>query len=214
MHGAAPALARVPSTAADDARAAWDPARDAFDARPPEVLARLAGAGDARAFTVLVERYHARCVRFARNMGLDREDAEEAVQDAFVRVHRALPRFREDSPFEPWLFRVLANRCRSTHARARWRRRAVPDGDARLAGCAASDDAAADLDAEALRDLVARTLAELSPEQREAFLLRHVEQLSYEEIARATGARLSTLRMRVKRACDAVHARLRREGVL
>jgi len=203
---AAPLPARAPPVTAE----APCPARDADPTPAAETLARLAGGGDARAFAALVDRYHARCVRFARNMGLPPEDAEEAVQDAFVRVHRALPRFRDGARLEPWLFRVLANRCRTTRARARWRR-AMSDGDAALAGHAAPDDTAAAAEAEALRDVVARALATLPAEQREAFLLRHVEQLSYDDIARATGVRLSTLRMRVKRACDAVRARLRPE---
>lgn len=210
MPCATPLIACVPSTAPDPPHAAWDPTADPS----AEALARAAGVGDTRAFTALVERYHARCVRFARNMGLPPEDAEEAVQDAFVRVHRALPRFREGARFEPWLFRVLANRCRSTHGRARWYRGAVPDGDATLARRAAPDDTAARVDAEALRDAVARALTTLSPAQREAFLLRHVEEWSYDDIARATGVRCSTLRMRVKRACDAVRARLRLEETL
>jgi len=82
----------------------------------PEALVRAARDGDVRAFAVLVTRYHARALRFALNMGLVREDAEEVVQDAFVRVHRALPRFRDGAAFEPWLFRILANRCRSARA--------------------------------------------------------------------------------------------------
>ena len=180
---------------------------------PAERLAHQAAAGDERAFTTLVERYHARCLRFARNLGLPSQDAEEAVQDAFVRVYRALPRFRDDARFEPWLFRVLANRCRSTHARARWYRRALVDDADTLAGRAAPDDTAGAVDAECLRDVVARALADLPVEQREAFLLRHVEEWSYDDIARATGARLSTLRMRVKRAADAVRARVQREAI-
>ena len=88
------------------------------------------------------------------------------------------------------------------------------EGDTALAGHTAPDDAAASVDAEAFRDVIARALAALSAEQREAFLLRHVEELSYEDIARVTGLRRSTLRMRVKRACDAIRARLRLEELL
>ena len=85
----------------------------------PEELVRAARAGDVRAFEVLVTRYHARALRFALNMGLVPEDAEEVVQDSFVRVYRALPRFRDGAAFEPWLFRILANRCRSLMVKRR-----------------------------------------------------------------------------------------------
>ena len=55
-----------------------------------------------------------------RDGGLVRDDAEEAVQDTFIRVHRALPKYEEREAFEPWLFRILANRCRTAGGRAGW----------------------------------------------------------------------------------------------
>ena len=181
------------------------------DGPSPEALVRDAAAGDGRAFAALVARYHPRALRFARNLGLGREDAEEAVQDAFVRVHRALPRFADGARFEPWFFRILSNQCRTTGGRGRWWRRQVGD-DAPLAVIAAPD-AAPPLDGEAVRMRVARALAALPAEQREAFLLRHVEEMEYEDMMRVTGAGASALRMRVKRACDALRARLTGEGL-
>lgn len=179
-----------------------------------ESLVEAARRGDERAFAVLVDRYYARALRFALNMGLPREDAEEVVQDAFVRVHRALPRFRAGAAFEPWLFRILANRCRSAHVRARWWRRR--DGDEVLGSLAAAggsdEDAVRRLDVERLQGEVRLALDSLPVEQREAFLLRHVEELEYDEMRRITGAGLSALKMRVKRACDALRARLQEKA--
>jgi RNA polymerase sigma-70 factor (ECF subfamily) len=174
----------------------------------PEALVRAARDGDVRAFELLVGRYHARALRFALNMGLVREDAEEVVQDAFVRVYRALPRFREGAAFEPWLFRILANRCRSAHARSKAWKRVTGDETTLALLPAPGAGTSAAVDAEALRGSVLRALETLPREQREAFLLRHVEDLDYDDMMRVTGAGLSALKMRVKRACDALRARL------
>jgi RNA polymerase sigma-70 factor (ECF subfamily) len=171
-------------------------------------LVEQACGGDPQAFRRLVDRHYARCLRFARNLGLGAEDAEEAVQDTFVRVWDALPRFRVGSPFEPWLFRILGNRCRSALGRRRWwQRGVVADSDAVLAQLPARWGTAAGADEE-LYDRVRQALDTLPVEQREAFLLRHVEGLEYDEMMTVTGAGLSALKMRVKRASDALRTRL------
>lgn len=186
--------------------------RDRGDAFADDgALLDAARRGEERAFAGLVERYYPRALRFALNMGLPREDAEEVVQDSFVRVHRALPRFRAGAAFEPWLFRILANRCRSAHVRSRWWRRHDSD-DALLGalatGATSDDDLLRRLDAERLHGVMRDALDALPVEQREAFLLRHVEELDYHEMTRITGAGLSALKMRVKRACDALRLRI------
>lgn len=169
---------------------------------------------EEREFTALVERYYPRALRFALNMGLTREDAEEVVQDAFVRVHRALPRFTPGAPVEPWLFRILANRCRSAHGRARWWRTRTRAGDAELARVPARENEDAVLrwlDAERLHRAARRALDALPAAQREAFLLRYVDEMEYDEIMRITGSRLSALKMRVKRARDTLRLLLKEE---
>jgi RNA polymerase sigma-70 factor (ECF subfamily) len=166
-------------------------------------IAVRAKRGEEQAFIEIVEFYYPRCLRFARNMLGSDQDAEEAVQDTFVRVHDSFPRFREDARFDPWLFRILANRCRTSLARSRRHRALIEYGEVPLSAAAAEEDFGADW-AEEVRVV----LESLPAEQREAFLLRHVEDLSYEDIAAMTGVGLSALRMRVKRACDTLRARL------
>lgn len=162
--------------------------------------------GDAEAFAALVEFFHVRCLRYARYMLGEEEDAEEAVQDTFMRVYDHLGQFRADARFEPWLFRILANRCRTVRERRRRRESLVTTGE--LPAVAAAEAPAISQD---LLEEVEAALEELPAEQREAFLLRHVEDLSYEDMAVITGVRLSALRMRVKRACDTLRTRLREE---
>ncbi|MDA1080160.1 MAG: RNA polymerase sigma factor [Gemmatimonadetes bacterium] len=158
--------------------------------------------GDEQAFIGIVEFYYPRCLRFARNMIGSEQDAEEAVQDTFVRVHDSFSRFDEDSRFDPWLFRILANRCRTLMARNRRRQSLIEYGEIPISA-SAEPEVGADWAEE-----VQVVLNSLPMEQREAFLLRHVEDLSYEDIAAMTGVGLSALRMRVKRACDTLRARL------
>ncbi len=158
--------------------------------------------GDEQAFIRIVEFYYPRCLRFARNMLGSDQDAEEAVQDTFVRVHDSFSRFREDARFDPWLFRILANRCRTTMARNRRHSSFIEYGDIPQTATA-EHEIGADWAEE-----VNGVLESLPADQREAFLLRHVEDLSYEDISAMTGVRLSALRMRVKRACDTLRARL------
>lgn len=163
------------------------------------LVIHAAKAGDVRAFAMLVDIYYSRCLRFALHMLFDRFDAEEAVQDTFVRVYRALPGYREDASFEAWLFRILANRCRTAGARARRHADFIHYGDVpERAGGVHHDQALA------WREEIELALAALPLEQREAFLMRHVEDLSYDEMSRATGDGISALKMRVKRACGAL----------
>lgn len=163
--------------------------------------------GDVEAFGVLVDRHHERATRFAERMLGTRADAEDVVQDAFLRAYRFLPNYQERERFEGWLFRILTNQCRT--AAARRRRHALPFAEVRereaIERSPAPDRAA---ERSAVRQDIERALARLDPLQREAFLLKHVEELSYEEIAAMTGLGVSALKMRVKRACERLRALL------
>jgi RNA polymerase sigma-70 factor (ECF subfamily) len=175
----------------------------ASDSDELRCLLHEARAGDVRAFAAVVDRYYARALRFALHMLASRLDAEEAVQDTFVRLYRAFPTYREEYAFEPWLFRILANRCRSAGARARRHAQLVEYGDVPDVPSGGQHG-----DSAAWRDEIRVALAALPPDQREAFLMRHVEAMSYEDMSVATGAGVSALKMRVKRACDALRLRL------
>ena len=170
-----------------------------------EELVRLTVGGDARAFTTLVDRHAPACLRYATRMLGDRADAEDVAQETFMRVHKSLSQYDERTPFRSWLFAILVNRCRtSLSQRVRRERRIIADDSAMMLASVPSTARAAEL-----REDVERALRQLVPEQREAFLLRDVEQLEYDEIARLTGARPSAVRMRVKRACDRLQELLR-----
>ncbi len=194
--GVRPARAAAPPAPAPLAPA---PGGDA-DAAAVERVRR----GDADAFAEVVRRHYGACLRYAERLLGDRADAEDAVQETFIRAYDALGRYEERSRFRAWLFAVLATECRAQATRRARRARRIVRDEAALHG-AVAPDAAPPVDAAARLD---RALGRLEPRLREAFLLRHVEQLSYDEMRAATGAGTSALKMRVMRAVAALRALL------
>jgi RNA polymerase sigma-70 factor, ECF subfamily len=160
-----------------------------------ELVARTL-AGEPGAFDLLADRHFADCLRYARHMLRTPQDAEDAVQESFVRAYRALARYDERYAFRSWLFRILINRCRSSAA-ARGRRDSRVVLDERAVREAPAGHPAAAMD-DALS--LAAALGTLDPRSREAFLLRYGEGLDYAEMARLSGDGISALKMRVKRA--------------
>ena len=167
-------------------------------------LVSRAREGDLEAFGELVERYDDDCIRFARRMLGNRDDADDALQETFLHVWRGLRRYRERDAFRGWLYRILINECRRLAAR-RWRieRRMMHDELALARAAVESGNGAVEL-----RDELQVALATLEPLLREAFLLKHGEGLDYVAMAGMTGASVPALKMRVKRACDALRPRL------
>jgi RNA polymerase sigma-70 factor (ECF subfamily) len=163
-------------------------------------------AGDVDAYTRLVNRYYERCARYAVRMLGSRDDAEDALQATFIRAYRALDKYQERDRFSAWLYRILMNQCRSVAARRAHRERvfvreeaaflSAPDQTPNWSG----DD----------EEFVQRVLGELDPLLREAFVLKYVEELSYDEMSALTGAGVSALKMRVKRACERLRDRWER----
>jgi RNA polymerase sigma-70 factor (ECF subfamily) len=154
--------------------------------------------GDAEAFAELVSRYRDRYARYAFHMLGNREDAEEALQDAFTRAYRSLARCEDPERFGAWLFRILVNRCRTVGARRGRRARTFVADESAL--MEASHDHPADQNA--WREEIDRALHQLRPDQREAFVLKYVEDLGYDEMSQLTGVGVSALKMRVMRACE------------
>lgn len=167
------------------------------DRSDADVVAAVLG-GDADAFAILVDRYQHEHARFAIRMLGTREDAEEALQSAFLRAYRALGQCQDPSRFGAWLYHIVVNECR-TRATRRTRRQRWFVADEEAIAQASTDHPA---ERDALREELQRALDQLEESQREALVLKYVEGLSYEEIAQLTGAGVSALKMRVKRACE------------
>jgi RNA polymerase sigma-70 factor (ECF subfamily) len=168
--------------------------------------------GDIDAFTAIVEAYYPRCLRFARAVLHNGDDAEDMVQDTFVRLYRALPRYEERRRFESWLFQILGNCCRTANTvHRRDSARATNDREV-LERVPSTEVTGARLDHE-WGESVRRALADVPDYNREIFLLHYIEEFSYDEIEQITGVKQSALKMRVKRASDFLRARLDKDSL-
>ncbi|HET8655155.1 MAG TPA: RNA polymerase sigma factor [Longimicrobiaceae bacterium] len=181
------------------------------DSLPDALLIERVLEGERDLYAVLVGRYQAPLYRFALGMLQDADAAADLVQESFVKAYASLATCRDREHFRAWIFRTLRNRC-TDHLRAPARR-----GVSLEAGVAqdlwARESPEAELDRGELRHAVDRALAALPAAQREAFLLKHVEELSYEEIADLLGVGVSALKMRVARARVALQEALERVGI-
>ena len=154
-------------------------------------------AGNAEAFAGLVRRYRQTYARFAIRMLGDRDDAEDALQSAFLRAFRGLAQCAEPDRFGAWLYRIVVNECRTAATRRGRRVQVLVRNPMALAAAVKEQDYSWSL---AVRQEIQHALNQLPSDQREAFLLKYVEELSYEEMTELTGAGVSALKMRVKRA--------------
>ena len=178
-------------------------------------LVKAAQTGDAQAFRALVERYQRRVVQLALTMTKDADEAMDIAQETFVRVHRYLPSFKGDSSFFTWTYRIAMNLCLDAQRRkGRLERVDVEQGDEAEIEAAMDPPSAAlagpqrqALNAE-LRDRIEEALASLSENHRAILLLREVEGLSYEDLAKVLGIRKGTVMSRL------FHARLKMQSKL
>lgn len=160
--------------------------------------------GDERAATALVERHANALGRYVASLG-ERDGAEEVVQDTFVRAFSSLDTFRGESSLRTWLF-TIARRLVVDRRRASRRRRDVEDLNE---ADAASEYTALDgMIATEARNRVWGAVGKLSPTQREVFLLRVNEGLSYKEIAEVAGTTEGAARVHYHNALRTVKENL------
>jgi RNA polymerase sigma-70 factor (ECF subfamily) len=172
--------------------------REAEAGDAPRFLDRLR-AGDAPAFEELVMTYQHRVFGVALRMLGNRAEAEEVAQEAFVRAHRALGDFRGDAKLSTWLYAITSRLCLNRLASGE--RRLTSHGEEallRLSDAGPRPDAA--LERRELETALGRAIAELPEDRRIVVVLRDIEGLSYEEIAKVLELELGTVRSRLHRA--------------
>ncbi|HKP72285.1 MAG TPA: sigma-70 family RNA polymerase sigma factor [Pyrinomonadaceae bacterium] len=171
------------------------------------LLVRRARAGDATAFERIMEETERKVVATAWRMLGNREDARDAAQEVYLRVYKYLDRFKPEQDFQGWLYRITVNVCRD----AARKRRATSGGEEFPAHGANEERAAlenlsggADAERGAIiaqqRAIVARALATLPEKERAALVLRDMEGLTTEEVARILRSRPVTVRSQVSSA--------------
>ncbi|MBY0571501.1 MAG: RNA polymerase sigma factor RpoE [Burkholderiaceae bacterium] len=181
-----------------------------------QILVERVQRGDKKAFELLVSKYQRKLMRLVSRLIYDQAEAEDVVQEAFIKAYRALPNFRGDSAFYTWLYRIGINTAKNYLVTQG--RRAPTSTNADV------DEAETFVDADGLRDintpeslLASKQIAEtvnaamssLPEELRNAITLREIEGLSYDEIADVMLCPIGTVRSRIFRAREAIAERLR-----
>jgi RNA polymerase sigma-70 factor, ECF subfamily len=165
---------------------------------------RICQAGDRQAFRHLVERYQNQAIGHAIAILGNREDARDALQDAFLDTFNALRRFDLGRQFYPWFYVILRNRCFKLAA-GRKRERLDSSGEVEILA-----------PTPILRPeetmLLERMMLELKPEDRELITLKHLDGLSYEELAERLGVPLGTIMSRLYHARKRLREKLARHS--
>ena len=177
-------------------------------------LVKRVQKGDQAAFDMLFTRYQSKIVNLVSRYIRDSEEVYDVSQEAFIKAYRALPRFRGDSAFYTWLYRIAINTAKN-HLVARSRR--PPASDVDVADTDYRDDADMLREAEdpesamardQLRDVIDKALTDLPDDLRSALTLREFDGLSYEQIAEVLECPVGTVRSRIFRAREFVDQRM------
>ena len=181
-------------------------------------IVRKVLGGDANAFETLVLEYEKNVYNIALRMTGNSEDAADMTQEAFIKAYNSLQSFRGDSKFSVWLYRIVSNLCLD-FLRRKKRRPAVSlsaeneDGEeVELDIADESQSPETLLERKLTREAVRRGLDSLPMEQRQILLLREIQGLSYEEIARVLELEAGTVKSRIFRARKRLCAFLLRDG--
>ena len=174
--------------------------------------------GDKEAFNLLVLKYQRKVGRLVRRLVSNSDEADDVVQDAFIKAYRALPQFRGDSAFYTWLYRIAVNTAKN-HLVSRGKR---PISLSELTSNEGDDEyfevpvvtidnntPEAELMSRQIAEAVNRAVSALPEELQTALSLREIDGLSYEEIAEAMNCPIGTVRSRIFRAREAVAAELK-----
>ena len=179
-------------------------------------LVQRAQRGDLRAFDLLVLKYQGRIAALVGRYLSDAGEVEDVTQEAFVKAYLALGKFRGDSAFYTWLYRIAANAAKN-HLVAKGRR---PGADATIEDAEGFDEGgllseSASPEALAmgveLAEVVESALNALSDELRAALMLREFDGLSYDDIADVLGCPVGTVRSRIFRAREAIDQRVKEQ---
>lgn len=182
-----------------------EPGKSLKDLRDEDLIV-LVQQGHRRAFDEIVARYKGRLHSFTLRMVKDPYLAEEMTQETLIRVYMHADKYREIAKFSTWVFTIATNLVRN---RMRQKSRAprflslnpVPEDDEQPVDPADPQaDPSRSVEGEELGELIAEATARIPEKYRIPFLLREVEELSYEEIQQVTGLKLGTVRSRINRA--------------
>ena len=173
-------------------------------------LVKRVQKGDKGAFDLLVLKYEHKIVNLVMRYVRDPEQALDISQEAFIKAYRALPRFRGDSAFYTWLYRIAVNTAKNYLAAQRRRPMDIeldmqdPDQYGLHAKLKETDTPEAIALSQEMQDTLERAIEALPDDLRTAIILRELDGMSYEEIAQTMDCPVGTVRSRIFRARDAI----------
>lgn len=178
-------------------------------------LVRRVQKGDKRAFDLLFGRYQHKILSLVRRYVADEKEAEDVTQEAFIKAYRALPRFRGDSQFFTWVYRIAINTAKN-HLVSRSRRPPSSDVDPEEADFYDGSEPLRELESperalstSQLAAEINAAIADLPDDLRSAVTLREFDGMSYEQIAQVMDCPVGTVRSRIFRAREAIEVRMR-----
>lgn len=173
--------------------------------------------GDSRAFDMLVLKYQHKIMGLISRYVHDSDEVQDVAQEAFIKAYRALPRFRGDSAFYTWLYRIAINTAKN-HLVSRSRRPPGSDVEIEDAEYFEAGDALRTIETPEsalfgaeLKAVVERAIGELPDDLRTAVTLREFDGLSYEDIADVMDCPVGTVRSRIFRAREAIDKQVREQ---
>ena len=185
------------------------------DREVDQKLVERAQRGDKQAFDLLVSKYQRKLARLLSRFIRDAAEVEDVTQEAFIKAYRALPTFRGDSAFYTWLYRIAINTAKNALVSA-GRRPISVDLDAQDAAGAEMQARMKDTDTpermlltDEIRSIVNRAIEGLPEDLRTAIVLREIDGLSYEDIAKSMDCPVGTVRSRIFRAREAIDRHLK-----
>ncbi len=174
-----------------------------------ELVAKIR-AGDQRALVELIDRYKARIYHTTLRILGNREDAEEAAQDTFVRAYRGLENFREDATFSTWIYRVCVNAClNKLESRKRFQTQDIDETP--IAELPFTESPEAEFADEDLQSRVFAAMEELPMKYRTVLVLYHIQHLAYQEIAEVMQMPMGSIKTHLFRARALLRERVLRE---
>ncbi len=179
-------------------------------------LVERAQQGDKHAFGLLVSKYQRKLGRLLSRFIRDQAEAEDVTQEAFIKAYRALPSFRGDSAFYTWLYRIGINTAKNYLASMGRRAPTSTNYDAEEAEGFDESDQLRDFNtpenllmSKEIAQTVNQSMDRLPQELREAIMLREIEGMNYEDIAKIMNCPIGTVRSRIFRAREAIAGELR-----
>lgn len=181
-----------------------------------ERLVEKALDGDAGAFETLMEKYERKMYAVALRMCANREDAQDCLQDAMLRIYKALPSFKGQSSFFTWVYRITMNTCLDDLRRKKVRQATSVDQLIELGWSPTDEEDTPERhhDRSELRRNLSKAISLLPEEMRAAVILRDIQGFSYDEIAETLNTNVGTVKSRISRGREKLREILSKEAEL